>query len=335
MWQTAQSYQGVSSSHAAFAASPGQDCGPFRRLTCDGDHIAAFREAMVEAGVGAPPEVVPDGRLHRFRGEGDRPGRLNGWYVLHLDGRPAGMFGSWRLGVAHTWRADGPPPSEAERRELRRRLEEARRRAEEEQSRQWREAARRAWCLWQQARPADPRHPYLERKRIGPHHLRQRGDHLLVPIVDLGGRLWNLQAIAPDGTKRFLRDGRVAGLACIFGSLAEADRVGVVIVAEGAATAATVREATALPVLAALSAGNLEAVARGVRRRLPDARLIVAADHDPPGLEAARRAAAAAGGEVVVPSTAGADFNDLGVAHARATFAMVFHEAPLVAGGAA
>ena len=61
-----------------------------------------FRNAMANAGVdpGQKP-VIADGRIHRFRGPGDKPGRKNCWYVLFDSG--IGKFGSWRLGVEEAW----------------------------------------------------------------------------------------------------------------------------------------------------------------------------------------------------------------------------------------
>jgi putative DNA primase/helicase len=76
--------------------------------------IAEFRSAMRDAGI-VPPEVVePDGALHRFHVEGDRGGSLNGWYCLHMDGRSAGVFGSWKTGFSSTWSEAGKRISTAE-----------------------------------------------------------------------------------------------------------------------------------------------------------------------------------------------------------------------------
>ena len=57
------------------------------------DHIEAFREAMRMAGIDYRGPIEADGKLHRFHVEGDSRGKRNGWYVLHLDEHPAGMFG--------------------------------------------------------------------------------------------------------------------------------------------------------------------------------------------------------------------------------------------------
>ena len=58
--------------------------------------VADFIASMEAAGV-RPVEPIAQnlaaGRLIRFRADGDKPGRRNGWAVLHLDGTPTGAFG--------------------------------------------------------------------------------------------------------------------------------------------------------------------------------------------------------------------------------------------------
>src|SRR5690554_7207053 len=93
-----------------------------------GDIIDRFRQVLAEAGLPAAPETnfICDGELHRFRVDGDKRGSRNGWYVLHLDGVPAGAFGSWRAGIAENWCSKRQDQlTEAERRELRERMERA------------------------------------------------------------------------------------------------------------------------------------------------------------------------------------------------------------------
>jgi putative DNA primase/helicase len=72
------------------------------------DPITTFLAAMDRAGISpVEPVTIAPGRLIRFRAEGDKPGRRNGWAIMHTDGTPCGAFGNWRLGIRHTWRSDG------------------------------------------------------------------------------------------------------------------------------------------------------------------------------------------------------------------------------------
>jgi putative DNA primase/helicase len=181
-----------------------------------GDTIADFLAAMVAAGVRpAEPisQAIGDGSLIRFRCEGDKPGRRNGWAVLHLDGRPAGSFGWYKGGVRQTWRADRQEPlSASERDRLRREWRETSRRREADRRAAQETATSEAERMWAASALALPAHPYLVRKGMTGEGLRQLGDTLLAPMRDVAGRLWNLQRIRPDGFKLFLKGGRTKGL---------------------------------------------------------------------------------------------------------------------------
>ncbi len=146
--------------------------------------------------------------------------------------------------------------------------------------------AKQAGRIWAKGMPAPADHPYLVRKEIGPDGLRvDAKGNLLVPMREEDGKLWNLQTIAPDGKKMSLwrraadgvEGGRTQGLSAALGTL---DGVQAVVVAEGRATGASVREATGLPVRIAFSSNNLAHVIRALRERHPDLPIIVAADND-------------------------------------------------------
>jgi putative DNA primase/helicase len=198
----------------------------------------------------------------------------------------------------------------AEREAERERARAARARAEREEHLR---AAGRALRIWDAAKPADPGHGYLRRKRVEPHAARQWNGLLLVPVVDFERALWSLQFIEADGSKRLLKGGRKTGN---FIPVSEPDAPERLLLCEGWATGATLAEAEPVAlVLAAVDAGNLEAVAVGARRRWPNLPMVICGDCDPAGIEAANRAARAAGAEVAFPEfppgTAGTDFNDL------------------------
>ncbi|MGS8280406.1 toprim domain-containing protein [Pseudomonas aeruginosa] len=182
------------------------------------------------------------------------------------------------------------------------------------------QAAREATQLWKVAKPADPLHTYLLAKGVRPHLVRQLGQgRLVVPLCD-NGRLVNLQIITPDGSKRFLMGGRVQGCYSPLGKLSEGCRL---YVCEGWATGATLHQTTGCPVVCAMNAGNLKAVAVAMRERYgATLDLVVAGDDDRstpgnPGKRAANQAARAADARVVFPEWPAeapsdlSDFNDL------------------------
>lgn len=276
-----------------------------------------FLEAMLATfgNLGFVP--VADSTIHRFHLPGDRTGTRNGWYVLFVNGIASGSFGSWKTGTTHTWSSREPAsPLEAE--QLRQRIEQARHQRETEQHQRQQAAAEYANRLWRDARRADPDHPYLIAKGCRPHILRQRGDVLLVPLIH-DGRLFNLQRIGLDGSKRFLSGGRVKGCYSPLGIIAAGQPL---YLCEGWATGATIHEETGHPVACAMNAGNLLPVGEHLRRRHPDAVLIVAGDDDRctagnPGKTAAIAAATGLGCGLTLPPwpadapMTASDFNDL------------------------
>jgi len=278
--------------------------------------IEQFRAAIHNAGLTPPDVIEPDGRLHRFAANGKRSDDA-GWYVLHDDGIPAGAFGDWRSGTSETWRADiGRRLSPHEEAAHRTRIEAMRREREAEEARRKAEARDKAAAIWQSALPAPDDHPYLLAKGVRAHGLRLHEGTLVVPMRD-GAELHSLQFIDTEGEKRFLAGGRVSG--CYF-SIGQPD--GTLCVAEGYATGASIHEATGHAVAVAFNAGNLLPVARALRAKFPDLRLIVCADDDAmtdgnPGLSKAGEAAQAVGGLLAVPDFGAqrpgraTDFNDL------------------------
>lgn len=246
-----------------------------------------------------------------------------------------------------------------------RRAEAARVQAEEQAA-----AAERAAEIWSDAQPADGSHPYLARKGVPSHGLRraakwviewiraedgevvtfEHADPLLVPIWSSPGKLASLQAILPSRSigrppkrgekderrdKDYLKGGRKDGCYHVIGSIGA--ETALVAIGEGYATCASVHAAVGCPVMVAFDAGNLEAVASMVRKRLPRAAIVILADNDQfhtpradgslynPGVEAATKAAKAVSGIVAVPQFADlsgepTDFNDL---HLREGLTMV------------
>jgi hypothetical protein len=152
----------------------------------------------------------------------------------------------------------------------------------EEQAR--REAREGAQELWESAIPAPPDHPYLARKGVGAHGIRQGPDGLLlVPVWSPDGKLQSIQRIWGRGKKRFLEGTSPKG-----GFLWIGDPVPsrIAAIVEGFATGASVHESTGLPVAVAFGADNLRAVAEAVRETDPSKVLVLAADGDDPSRKA-------------------------------------------------
>jgi putative DNA primase/helicase len=227
-----------------------------------------------------------DGRIHRFG-----PKRRC-WYVLreYTTKRGArvvvGRFGDWKLGqvaleVERTQLADD------EWREFQRRREADARREAERRAQRAHHAANRARQQWMSA-SVEGSSPYLARKGVTGEFVKYFTDGtVLVPAWRFDqpnergqATMVGLQKIAPDGTKRFNRGMEKQGAAHRIGKQpVEGEPM---LLAEGLATALTLREATdrAYPVFIAFDAGNLLPVAKILRERYPKSPLLVCADDD-------------------------------------------------------
>jgi putative DNA primase/helicase len=290
----------------------------------------AFTQIIVAAGFTPPDGIKADGALHRF-GPTGRRGDDAGWYVLHVDGVPAGAFGCWRTGYEERWCARAESDlTPTERRQVAQRVAAMRRQREAELALRQGDAASQAQRRWEAAAPAID-HPYLTRKQVRPLGVRVDGAALLVPMRTTDGTLHSLQTIMPNGVKRFMAGGRVRGCYHAIGRPR-----GTLIVCEGYATGATIHEATGQAVAVGFNAGNLGPVAHALRGKYPCASILVAGDDDHrvagnPGRAAAEQAALAVGGLLVMPQfpahrRAGAtDFNDMaavaGLKAVRSAFA--------------
>jgi putative DNA primase/helicase len=230
--------------------------------------------------------LMCDGRIHRFG-----PKRRC-WYLLreYTTKRGArvvvGRFGDWKLGQV-SLEIERATMADDEWREFQRRREADNKREAERREQRAQHAANRARQQWMSA-SVDGASPYLARKGVTAEYVKFFGDGtVLVPawrfdrINERGqATMVGLQKIAPDGTKRFNRGMEKAGSAHRIGKQpVEGEPM---LLAEGLATALTLREATdrAYPVFVAFDAGNLLPVAKVLRARYPASPLLICADDD-------------------------------------------------------
>lgn len=301
------------------------------------DSMRDFKEHLAKHGL-FPDQIVPDGKRHRFPVDGDAGSEQSGWYVFHGDRWPAGAFGCWRGSLSidkaqSTWTADKPmddasPADEDARRE---RISEMARIREEQQQEFYAEGRARAAEIWSSAYEAES-HPYLTAKGVQGHSLRVERGALCIPAYTIDGTMRGLQRIywvAKDGkfAKRFSEGTEKRGsFAHIPG---EEDRI---IIGEGYATMATVREATGATCIVAWDCGNLTNVAKAWRERYRSATIIIAGDNDPNGTgqKHAKEAADAIGARCIIVDVSevpgATDFNDVasakGIEEVTRQFAM-------------
>lgn len=316
-----------------------------------GDIAEGFLSAMASAGVNIDrssrggPHPIADGKMHRADALGKKTKRnAHVWYVLYLDGAlPAGAFGDHQLGIEDTWSAKKPSSMTAEeKRDLKERMKKAAAEKEAARNRMHAHAADQAAIVLKATGKAPADHPYLAKKglpvfpglRVMKSDVRYtvadeeepktaRAGNLVVPIFSPDAQLVGLQFIGGDGRKLFLKGMKKEGNYHSVGKPPEESN-GVILIAEGYATAARLHEATGYLTIAAFDAGNLVSVGKAIRKKYPKARLVFAADNDRmtitpienPGVTKAKEAAEAVSGRVSIPvfedgDITRTDFDDL------------------------
>ena len=265
--------------------------------------VRDFTDAASAFGLRLSGMAVADDQIHRVPDGEARGKNTSGWYVLsELDGILYGSFGSWKAGRGQqVWCSrDSYSLTVSEKQSLRAARE---RQAAEIEARRVEAAAQAEQDIAAADVAVD--HPYLVAKQVGAHGVLLDGDKLLIPIVDGSGQVISHQTIGPDGEKRFLAGGRKKGGFFMLGR-----PQGVIYVAEGYSTAASIYEATGQCAVCAFDAGNLAPVVEGLRAAWPRAEIVVAADNDESGagLDGARRAKP---DYIVMPDEVGDDWNDV------------------------
>lgn len=274
------------------------------------DIIHEFTNALADSGIATPDPIIDDGQLHRFHVQGDKRGTKNGAYILYNDGKPSGWFQHFNAGITGKWTASGK--SEPLNNEMRKQIENARQQRQLEQQTRHENAAIKARQIWALSKPLtqQSQHPYLIKKRVEPHRIRRYYDALTIPIYNEKRELVNLQFIDCDGNKRFLSGGKKKGC---FTAIREPNSTTPILLCEGWATGASLHQDTGHFTAIALDAGNLEPVARVLRKLYPISEIIVCGDNDSNGVgqNAAKAAAIAVNGKFLIPEQTDTDFNDI------------------------
>lgn len=277
------------------------------------DPYRSFLESLF-CDLGSAPKTIDAEKIVRFDDVDGKPGNNACWAILFLGDNPAGAYGNWKTGSQFTWHLRNRKNiTDEDRQQLRARIELAKARREADISKIQAQAIIKAERIWSESRSASVSHPYLVKKKIQPYSARQKGNLLILPIIDNSGTLVTLQFISPNGEKKLLSGGRKHGNHI---PINEPNIFSRLLICEGFATGATLAEGEpTAKVIAAVDAGNLEIVTLRARADHPDLEIVICADADPVGIEKARKAAIKAGADMAVPEfpagIKGTDFNDL------------------------
>ena len=302
------------------------------------DPRAEFAEVLRSiGGIVEGEHPIMDGKGHRLATEKDKRGEAAIFYRAYLDGVPNGYAENNRTKDVRRWKARGQVLSAEQRSELLAEAEKKRHERDRQELERFEATATRVSAdVSSLSFSGVQKTRYHEAKGIELlAGAAVRNGDLLVPGYDVDGKLWTIQYIKEDGTKRFAKDSRkhgcfhVVDTATAAAGLEKLSKSPVIAIAEGYATAATVAKYGKVPAIAAFDSGNLLAVARALHERWPDKRVMIAGDDDHklennPGRVKALEASMAVHGMVVFPNLTVeqrekglTDFNDLALEHPR------------------
>lgn len=247
----------------------------------ESDIIGQFADACREAGLVLDGPPIMDGKWHRTGvDEAKNPKAKQGAYIGNLGGgKPNGYIENKLTGYATPWSVKGAVLTDAERDKQEAIAREGRERQAKELVAKQERAAQISKRTWDRLKDADSVHPYLVRKQLTGIGARIDGEALVVPLRDVGGKIWSLQRIFADQDrgKLYVADGRKTGC---FHTLGEMGSEGPVLFAEGYATGASLHLATALPVVLVFDSGNFASVLEALKPTLGDRRLLMCGDDD-------------------------------------------------------
>ncbi|MEM5495939.1 toprim domain-containing protein [Paraglaciecola mesophila] len=246
--------------------------------TCNIHHLNIHAQLTAAINFGLQIDTIEqDERLHRVSTR-LKPKSKNGWYIAYSDFL---IMGDWQTGTTQTFKPNNRKPTRIDKQ----RIKKLRERIKLEKETLQKQTAKYANELYQKASHIAV-HAYLDAKQVdAANGLKLIKNQLLVPLYDLAsGKMENLQLIYPNGTKRFLKNGRIKGLCFPYGLLNTqldiTNHLTKVFICEGFATAASIYEMTKQPVLAAMNAYNLLPVARQALKKWPNIEIVIAGDDD-------------------------------------------------------
>ncbi|EEC8806258.1 DNA primase [Escherichia coli] len=305
-----------------------------------GDPVTEFRQVLENAGLVLEKDPEMDGEIHRVPTRDDRRGSQSGAYKAYLDGRPSGWYRDYRSAdnSPTTWtfsRAENIDP--LARLHLKASAQQNRDEKERKLQQQYNKQAGYARS-YLNGLPQATAHEYLTRKgiRAAPGVRLNNKNELVIPFSNGRGEIRSYQRIPVTGGKdaRILKGSEKSGNWFAFGTPENGRPL---LFAEGYATAASLHEATGLPVLMTIDADNMINVAKNARKIWTDSPFVFCADNDHQrkinkGVSSAKKAAASTHGEVIIPAFTEAekaqgltDFNDLDASRGRDAFQHVMN----------
>lgn len=317
----------------------GDDLEKFKRW--DPEHVATlpkvsvkeeFKAACEAAGLKIAGEPIMDGKRYRVPLLGDKSDATKGVYIGHLDGHPAGYIENFKTGVKMNWKSKGYSATDEEKAKI---MADAAQKLEErttEREEKHQEVASKVQLDIQKLQPPIQQTTYLAAKGVVVQKgvlTDKAGKRTYIPAQDINGKVWTVQYIRDDGSKRFPKGGRKEGCFHVVGGMDALAKAPVLAIGEGYATMSTATESLGFATVAAFDSGNLKQVAAALQQKYPGKPLLIIGDDDvlsaqksPSGINAGRNkaeeAARSLSGTAVFPAFAPgelqkglSDFNDM------------------------
>ena len=277
-----------------------------------------FKAALNAAGLEVDIPIM-DGILRRVRVDGDKGAQKSGAYVGYLDGAPAGFIQNFKSGFSSNWKYETldilPYSDELIYSKKTQNLAndntvfiQKQLQRENELEDEYKKTAKILLDEFLAANFAALDHAYFIRKRVYKNYgLKQdRFGNLLMPLFDINEKFWSLQRIFANGNKMIgallsneqKKNGekllaKKRGNFFIISddmdlynknsaklNIEALLKYNKIYICEGFATAASVHEASKMPVIVGLDVGNLEFVVQDFSAKFCNINIIIAADND-------------------------------------------------------
>ena len=277
-----------------------------------------FADALRSIGCVIPEgseHPIMDGQRHRVSVEGEKFTEKSGsgFYVGHMDGHPAGFMQNNKTGANLKWKAKGYTLDPEQKALLAAEAAAKLQQRDADLAKQQDQAANRVVKEAAKLEPVVEPTAYMLAKGIEAHAgalTDKDGQKTYLPASDINGKQWTTQYIKEDGTKRFAKDSKKEGCFHVVGGMAELAKAPAIVIGEGYATAATLKQSLGFATVSAFDSGNLAAVAQALHQKFPDKPIVIAGDDDRhlaatqgvnPGRTKAEEAAKLVGGKAMLP----------------------------------
>jgi putative DNA primase/helicase len=228
-----------------------------------------------------------DGKMHRVRPDWEpkakkKRGFYIFWYFCTDSGKNyiVGTYGWFKGSETYKFNVSlksGVVLTQAEKKRFAQEQEEKQKLAKVERQKEIAATEKRALDIWNKL-PTQGRSPYLQRKKVTAFNIRFTRGSIVLPVYGFDRVLSGLQFIDPEGNKKFLTGTVKKGRFCILGE--SINPSGYMAICEGYATGASIRMATNWIVFIAFDAGNLIHVAKAVREKYRQAKIVICGDDD-------------------------------------------------------